>query len=119
MQAKLSVQIFGVKKSAATRAAERFFKERSVQIHLVDLDERPMAAGEIRRFTERFGLAALIDTAGKPYQDAGLQYMRLSDADWLARIEREAKLLKLPLVRCGNKLTVGQDEAGWKALLMA
>ena len=32
-----SVQIFGLKNSQATRAAERFFKERRVVIQFVDL----------------------------------------------------------------------------------
>jgi arsenate reductase-like glutaredoxin family protein len=45
-----------VKNSQATRAAERFFKERRATIHVVDLKVKPMAAGEIKRFIERFGL---------------------------------------------------------------
>ena len=113
----VSVQIFGVKKSQATRAAERFFKERRVQIHMVDLDQRPMAPGEIKRFIDRFGLPQLLDTEGKAYVDAGLKYLRVSDSELLGKIEREPKLLKLPFIRCANKLTIGQDEAGWKAML--
>jgi arsenate reductase-like glutaredoxin family protein len=59
------VQIFGVKNSPATRAAERFFKERRVQIHFVDLAQRPMSPGEIKRFTDRFGLEGMLDREGK------------------------------------------------------
>ena len=40
----VSVQIFGLKNSQATRAAERFFKERRVTIHMVDLKQKPLAA---------------------------------------------------------------------------
>jgi arsenate reductase-like glutaredoxin family protein len=35
----------------------------------------------------------------------------------LEKIEREPKLLRLPLVRSGKLLSVGQDEAAWKAIL--
>ncbi len=77
----VTVQIFGVKGSAATRAAERFFKERRVTIQMVDLNQRPMAAGEIRRFVERFGSTALLDTESKAYLDAGLKYLKVSDAE--------------------------------------
>lgn len=112
-----SVQIFGVKNSQPTRAAERFFKERRVAIHMVDLKQKPMSPGEIKRFSDRFGLAALVDTEATAYVDAGLKYMKMSEGELLGRIEREAKLLRLPLVRCGNKLAVGNDEAGWKAML--
>ena len=113
----INVQIFGVKSSAAVRAAERFFKERRIPIHFVDLKQKPMSAGEIGRFVQRFGMSGLLDTEGTPYVDGGLAYMKLSDADWLARIEKEPKLLRLPLVRAGAQLSIGHDEAAWKAML--
>ena len=114
---QLSVQIFGLKNSPSTRAAERFFKERRVTIHMVDLKLKPMAPGEIKRFIERFGLTGLLDTAGKAYIDAGLKYYKLSDAELLARIERDPSLLRLPLVRGGKLLSVGQNEDAWRAML--
>jgi arsenate reductase-like glutaredoxin family protein len=113
------VQIFGVKNSQASRAAERFFKERRVPIQFVDLKQRPMAAGELKRFVERFGWTGLLDTEGKAYADAGLKYLKLSDAELLGRIEREPRLLRLPLVRSAKILSVGHDEEAWKAMLGA
>lgn len=112
------VQIFGVKGSNDTRAAERFFKERrGVQIQMVDLQQKSMAAGELRRFTEKFGgLAALLDTEGKAYVDAGLKYLRVSESELLAKIEREPRLLRLPLVRAGKYVSAGKDEATWKLM---
>jgi arsenate reductase len=113
----LTVQIFGVKNSQASRAAERFFKERGVTIHLVDLKQRPMAPGEIKRFIDRFGLAGLLDTDGKAFTGAGLKYMKLSDSEILARIERDPLLLRLPLLRCANHLSIGHDAESWKTML--
>lgn len=115
----VSVQIFGVKNSSATRAAERFFKERRVTIHFVDLKKKPMAPGEIRRFVDRFGVGALLDSEGKAYIDAGLKYLKPSDTQLLERIERDPTLLRLPLVRSANRLSIGQDEDSWKAMLAA
>jgi arsenate reductase-like glutaredoxin family protein len=112
-----NIQIFGVKNSQATRAAERFFKERRAEIHLVDLKQRPMAPGEIKRFVERFGLAALLDIEGRAYIDGGLKYLKVSDTELLARIEKDPKLLRLPLVRSANLLSVGQDEKAWASML--
>lgn len=112
----MNVQIFGIKKSNETRAAERFFKERGAPTQMVDLHQRPMAPAEIRRFADHFGLAALLDTEEKSYVDAGLKYLRMSDADILSRIEREPRLLRLPLVRAGNRLSIGRDEEAWKAM---
>ena len=112
-----NVQIFGLKSSQATRAAERFFKERRVPIQMVDLKQKPMAPAEINRFVQRFGLIALLDTQGKAYTNAGLQYLKISDSDLLDRIEREPALLRLPLVRAGNRLSVGQDEPAWQSMV--
>jgi arsenate reductase-like glutaredoxin family protein len=113
----LTIQIFGVKNSQATRAAERFFKERRATIQLVDLEQKPMAPGEIKRFVERFGLAGLLDSEGKAYIDAGLKYLKLSESDLMGRIERDPKLLRLPLVRAANRLSIGHDEEAWKEML--
>jgi arsenate reductase (glutaredoxin) len=113
----VSVQVFGVKNSQATRAAERFFKERRVAIHFVDLKLKPMAPGEIKRFVERFGLAGLIDSESTAYVDAGLKYLKMSDSELLGRIERDPKLLRLPLIRGAKRLSVGHDEDSWKAML--
>lgn len=113
----LNVQIFGIKNSSATRAAERFFKERRISIHFVDLKQKPMSPGEINRFVARFGLAALIDRESASYQEAGLQYLKLSDAELLMRVARDPKLLRLPLVRAVNRLSIGHDEDSWKAMI--
>jgi len=115
----VTVQVFGVKNSQATRAAERFFKERRIPIQLIDLKVKPMAAGEIRRFIEKFSLLGLLDTTGKAYEDAGLKYLKASDSELLGKIEQEPKLLKLPLVRAGKHVSVGHDEAGWKVIAEA
>jgi arsenate reductase len=115
-QRMMNVQIFGIKNSQSTRAAERYFKERRVPIQLVDLKQKPMSPGEIRRFVERFGLPQLVDTESAAYLDAGLKYMKLSDSELLAKIEREPKLLRLPLVRAANRLSIGRDEDSWKAM---
>lgn len=117
MSNPVNIQIFGVKGSQETRAAERFFKERRIAVQILDLNKRAMAPAEIRRFTDRFGLPALLDTEGVAYVDAGLKYLRMSDADLLARVEREPKLLRLPLVRAGNRLSFGRDEEAWKAMI--
>ena len=113
----VTIQIFGVKSSQATRAAERFFKERRATIQIVDLQKKPMAPGEIKRFIDRFGLSGLLDAEGKSFVDAGLKYIRASDSELLAKIERDPKLLRLPLVRAANKFSVGHDENAWKLML--
>jgi len=111
------VQVFGLEDSQPTRAALRFFKERRVAVHFVDLRRKPMAPGELRRFVERLGSAALADTDGKAWRDAGLGYLRQTEAELAERLLADQRLLRLPLVRAGNAVSAGRDEAAWKAML--
>jgi arsenate reductase len=110
----LEVQIFGVKKSADTRKALRFFSERRVKTHFVDLLERPASLGELRRFAQKFGVAALVDRDSRRFGELGLQYAQLSDERWLEKLSNEPLLLRLPLVRNANQVVIGADEEIWK-----
>jgi arsenate reductase-like glutaredoxin family protein len=114
-----SVQVFGRDDSKDTRAAVRFFRERRIDVHLVDLRKRPMAAGELRRFVERLGARPLADTGGKAWRDAGLAYLRMDDAELSERLLTDQRLLRLPLVRGGTRFAAGRDEAAWKAIVAA
>ena len=111
----MEVQIFGVKKSADTRKAQRFFAERRVKVHFVDLTERPAALGELRRFAQKFGVGSLIDHDSKRFVELGLAHSRMSDDRWMEKLIDEPLLLRMPLVRNGNQLTVGAAEAEWKS----
>ena len=110
----MEVQVFGVKKSSDTRKALRFFAERRVKTHFVDFAERAASLGELRRFVQKFGLEKLIDRDCKRFEELGLRHARLSDERWLEKLLDEPLLLRMPLVRNGNALTVGLAEQDWK-----
>ena len=107
---KLEVQVFGVKKSADTRKALRFFSERRIKTHFVDLMERPASLGELRRFAQKFGIDALVDRDSRRFNELGLRYAQLSDDRWLEKLSEEPLLLRLPLIRNGNYVLIGADE---------
>jgi arsenate reductase len=109
----MEVQIFGVKKSADTRKALRFFSERRIRTHFVDLLERPAALGELRRFAQKFGVMALVDKGSKRFDELGLRYAQLSDDRWLEKLSDDPLLLRMPLVRNANQLTIGAEEDTW------
>jgi arsenate reductase-like glutaredoxin family protein len=110
----MEVQIFGIRKSAETRRALRFFAERRVKVHFVDLQERPASLGELRRFAQKFGVEALLDRQSRRFADLGLGAARLSEERWLDKLVEEPLLLRLPLVRHQQRLTVGDGEASWR-----
>ena len=112
------LQIFGTKKCAETRAAERFFKERRVSYQFIDIAQKGPSAGELRKIANAVGgMEGLIDRAGKRYVDKGLKYA----APTGPRIEKilldDPLLLRTPLVRAGDRATVGEALDIWKAWL--
>ena len=113
----MEVQIFGTKKCSETRKAQRFFSERRVKMHFVDLQQRAAAPGELKRFAERFGVDALIDREGKRYAAKGLASAHLSNDRWIERLADDPLLLRTPLVRWKQKLTIGFEPEAWTAWL--
>lgn len=112
--ATMEVQVFGVRKSADTRAALRFFSERRIRTHFVDLDQRAASPRELERFTRKYGVQGLIDRGSKRFAALGLGAAHLSDARWLEKLSLEPGLLRMPLVRWQQELTVGPAPDVWK-----
>jgi arsenate reductase-like glutaredoxin family protein len=114
----MEVQIFGVKKSADTRKALRFFSERRVKTHFVDFAERSASLSELRRFVQKYGIDALVDRESRSYASLGMRHATLSEERWLERLAEEPLMLRMPLVRQigpGAKgLTIGLAEDEWR-----
>lgn len=110
----MEVQVFGTKKSADTRKALRFFAERRVKTHFVDLAQRAASEGELRRFAQKFGVQALVDRDSRRFRELGLGAAHITDERWLEKLATEPLLLRQPLVRNTNQLTIGDAEATWK-----
>jgi len=115
----MNVQVFGFKNCQDTRKALRFFSERRLTVHFVDLDERPAARGELRRFQEKFGAAAVINREHPRFRALGLHVSGSSPERMLERALTEPRLLRTPLVRGGNRVSLGYVPDDWKAWLEA
>jgi arsenate reductase len=111
------IEVFGLDDSQPTRAAVRFFRERRIVVRFVDLRKKRMDAADLRQFVSRLGAAALLETDGRSSADAGSADITTDPGSVVARIHADVRLLRLPLVRYGDDVTVGQDEATWRAWL--
>jgi arsenate reductase-like glutaredoxin family protein len=114
-----TVQVFGFRDCQDTRKAQRFFAERRVSVHFVDLAERPASAGELRRFQEKFGAGALIDRESRRFRELGLRVSGDSPERLLSRALADPRLLQTPLVRSGSRLAIGFQPDEWQRWLSA
>lgn len=109
-----NLQIFGTKKCPGTRKAERFFKERRVSYQLIELAQKGPSAGELRKIANAVGgIEKLIDREGRRYVDRGLNYA----APTGPRVEQilldDPLLLRTPIVRAGDRASVGYEDQTW------
>ena len=108
------LQIFGTKKSADARKAERFFKERGVKYQYVDLKEKGLSRGELLSVAAAMGgVDNLIDPESKE-KDLLSLLSYLVPEQKLEKLLENQKLLKTPVVRNGKKATVGYAPDTWK-----
>ena len=111
----MNIQIFGTKKSADTRKAERFFKERGIKFQFVDLKEKGLSKGEFNSVKQAVGgIDKLIDENAKDKDTlALLKYT--ADEDKEEKLLENQHLFVQPIVRNGKKATVGYQPDVWKA----
>ena len=111
----VNIQIFGTKKCADSRKAERFFKERGCKVHYVDLAQKAPSPGELRAVASKVGgMEALIDRESKRYVDKGLKYAAPTGARIEAILLDDPLLLRTPIVRNGPQATVGHQPEVWE-----
>ena len=75
-----NIQVFGLEDSNATRGALRFFRERRIVVHYVDLRKKPIAAGELRRFIDKLGATRSSTPSARAYREQGLAYLTTDTA---------------------------------------
>lgn len=108
------IQIFGKKNCSDTRKAERFFKERKIQIQFINLKEKGISKGELKSICQKYDIEELLDKEGTEYKKRNLEYM-VYDIEEL--LEESPILFKTPIVRLKNKITVGYKADEWKTWL--
>jgi len=105
------VQIFGTPKCKETQKAVRFFKERNVKVHLIDLNEKKLSKGELNNILQSVKLDDLIDTESKKYKERQLAFKVY---DKFEEILENPTIVLTPIVRYERKATVGNAQETWK-----
>ena len=111
----MNIQIFGTKKNADTRKAERYFKERRISFQSIDLKEKGLSKGEFQSVQRAVGgLEAMIDSEAKD-KDLLALIAHLASEDKMEKLLENQSILKQPIVRNGQQATVGYAPEIWKS----
>ncbi len=110
----MNIQIFGTKKSADTRKAERFFKERGIRFQSVDMKEKGLSKGELQSVVKAAGgLEQVLDPDCRD-KDLLTLLEYLTSEDRFEKVLDNQHILRLPIVRNGQLATVGYQPDVWK-----
>ena len=110
----MNIQIFGKAKCFDTKKAERYFKERGIRYQFIDILQKGMSRGEFNSVRQALGgYENLIDWSCKDLQLLGL-VKHLTEEARVEKILDNPKLFRTPIVRNGNKATVGYQADVWK-----
>jgi Spx/MgsR family transcriptional regulator len=83
-----------------------------------DLFKQPLSSAEIRALAARApgGLRALLSTRSSQYRALGLDTRKVSDADLVALMAKEPRLLRRPILDLGDRLVIGFDQAAYESV---
>ena len=110
----MNIQIFGITKCFDTKKAQRYFKERGIKAQFINLKEKSMSKGELTSVARAVGgLEPLINPKTK--DKAGLAVLRCAmEEDWINILIDHPEILTTPIVRNGQKATIGVKTEVWK-----
>ena len=110
----MNIQIFGTKKNADTRKAERFFKERGIRYQSIDLKQKGLSKGEFQSVSQAVGgLDEMIDSDCKD-KDLLALIRYLAPEEKAGKVFENQAVIKMPIVRNGKAATVGYQPEIWK-----
>ncbi len=113
----MNIQIYMNKKNPEVLKAERFFKERRIPYQLLDLKKHKLGAKELQVFVQAVGAKALVDRVGLKALERPVAHMT-TDSLIVSELLSAPTALVSPIVRNGNKITIGADEPTWKSWLV-
>ena len=114
------IQIFGTAKCPVTRAAQRFFADRSIKVQVIELREKGLSKGELTSVARAVGgVRALYAADSARAKERGFAHLDPSDERITELLLADPQLLRTPIVRDGQRASVGAAEARWKTFAEA
>ncbi|SRR5258706_7770434 len=116
----MPIKVYQYAKCSTCRKALKWLDAKGVKYDSVDIVTTPPKLAELRRALKSgVPLKKLFNTSGQSYRDGnwGDRLAATSEADALAALTKDGKLVKRPFVLTDSSILVGFDEAAYKAEL--
>ncbi len=118
----MSITVYQYPGCSTCRRAMKWLAQHEVAYSSVHIVERPPEVSVLKRVLQQspLGLRALFNTSGQSYRTGGFKdrWPTLGEAEALAALAADGKLIKRPLVVGADFALLGFDEAAWSAKLL-
>lgn len=114
----MTVRVYEYEKCSTCRQALKFLDARKVPYQRVPIVDQPPTMAELKAMLAYTGdLRRLFNTSGLAYREMGLgeKLKSMSQADALALLAKNGRLVKRPFVLLKDRGLLGFKEAEWKA----
>lgn len=108
----MNIQIYCGKKNFDVQKAERYFRERRIAYQLLDLKKHKLGEREVRLMISAVGMEQILDRDNPKVRENPACYFDRAEM-LVAAIQEEPWLLRTPVVRNGNRITVGYRPEVW------
>ena len=108
----MNIRIYALKRDHDVQKAERYFKERRIPYQYVDLNKTQMGRHELESVMRQVGLEAMIRLSDKDWESHYVAQLKDTE-EALDKLRGNPRLLNLPIVRNGDKATVGCRPEIW------
>jgi arsenate reductase (glutaredoxin) len=109
--------VYQYPKCSTCRKALKWLDQQGVSYEKTDLVATPPSLATLRDLHRRSGLpvAKLFNTSGESYRSGNFKakLATMSEAEALAALAKDGKLIKRPIVDTGKAVLVGFDEAAY------
>ena len=113
----MATAVWQYPKCSTCRKALKWMTDHGVAFDATDLVAKPQSASKLRDLWRRSGLPIVrfFNTSGESYRAGGFKdkLKTMSDAEALAALAADGKLIKRPLVDTGDAVLVGFDETAY------
>lgn len=118
---RMAIHVYQYPKCSTCRKAIKWLGEHEVKHTSSDLVASPIPVAKLKDLHKRSGLPLkrFFNTSGESYRNGGFssKLATMSDAQALAALAADGKLVKRPIVDAGKTVLVGFDEDAYQEAL--
>jgi len=113
------ITIYGIKNCGSVKKAFQFFNDHSLEYTFVDFKTSPVDKNKILQWSQKTGLALLLNTKGTTYRTLDLKSLTLDDSEKVEWMAKENRLIKRPVIEYDANVLIGFNLTQYEGIFLS